>query len=268
MENGSMTLRRLTAALLLCAMIGFCPTSFAADAGDSSGWRSLFNGKDLSGWDGNPELWSVKDGLIVGQTTGPEQLAYNQFLVWRGGTVKDFEFRATIRETGNNSEIQYRSAELKGVGRWSIGGYQCDIHPAPAHNGSLYEERGRGVLSENGQTVIVDEKGQTFLVRRRDPLAVDISQWHEYAIIARGNKLVHKLDGQAVMEVTDHDPAKRSLEGLLAIQIHRGPAMRVEIKSMQLKELPPSPEVTLAQEPIPADAKLLVRPQPKAKKKK
>jgi len=267
MEKVAMTLRRLTAALMLWAMIGLCPASLAADAGDSAGWRSLFNGKDLTGWDGNPELWSVKDGLIVGQTKGPEQLAYNQFLVWRGGTVKNFELRATIRESGNNSGIQYRSAESKNTGRWSIGGYQCDIHPAPAHNGSLYEERGRGVVAENGQSVVVDQKGQRFLVQQRDPLAVDVSQWHEYSIIARANKLVHKIDGRVVMELTDHDPAKRAMEGLLAIQIHRGPAMRVEIKDVRLKELPPSPEVTPAQEPIPATAKLLVRPQPKAKKK-
>ena len=54
-------------------------------AAEEPSWRELFNGKDLSGWDGNPELWSVKDGVIVGQTAGPEQLKYNQFLIWRGG---------------------------------------------------------------------------------------------------------------------------------------------------------------------------------------
>jgi hypothetical protein len=262
-----MTLPRTTIALLLCAAACFSPAFCAADAA-SSGWRSLFNGKDLSGWDGNPELWSVKDGLIVGQTTSPKQLTYNQFLIWRGGTLKDFELRATIRQKGNNSGIQYRSVELKNVGRWSMGGYQCDIHPAPAFSAMLYHERGRGIVAQNGQSVIVDEKGQKFLVRQRAPKAVDISQWHEYTIVARGNKLVHKLDGDVVMELTDHEVAKRSLEGLLAIQIHGGPAMLVEIKDVQLKELPPSPVVTLAQEPIPADAKLLVAPRPKSKPKK
>jgi hypothetical protein len=262
-----MTLLRSTIALLLCAAAGYCSTAFAAEKTDSSGWVSLFNGKDLSGWDGNPELWSVKDGMICGKTTGPEQLKYNQFLVWRGGAPKDFELRAMIREDGNNSGIQYRSAELKEVGPWSIGGYQMDIHPAPAHNGSLYHERGRGVVAENGQSVIVDEKGQKFLVKQREPLKVDVAGWHEYTIIARGNKLVHKLDGQVVMELTDHDVAKRAMEGVLAIQIHRGPAMHVEIKDIQLKVLPPAPVVTLAQEPIPADAKLITPPKAKPKKK-
>lgn len=259
-----MNSRRFTAVMLLCAAVGLCP---ACLAGDPSGWRSLFNGKDLSGWEGNGELWSVNDGLIVGQTKGPEHLAYNQFLIWRGGTVKDFELRATIRQTGNNSGIQFRSAELTEVGPWSIRGYQCDIHPAPAHNGSIYEERGRSVLAENGQTVIVDDKGQKFLVAQRQPLAVDVAQWHEYAIVARANKLIQKIDGQVVAELTDHDAANRSMEGLLAIQIHRGPAMRVEIKDVQLKVLPPAAEVTLSQEPIPADAKPIVRPKPKPKSK-
>jgi len=263
-----MTLLRTKIALVLIAVPTCCPAVFAADPANASAWQSLFNGKDLSGWDGNPELWSVKDGLIVGQTTGPEQLAYNQFLIWRGGTLKDFELRATIRETGNNSGIQYRSAELNDVGRWSVGGYQCDIHPAPANNAMLYHERGRGIVAQNGESVIVDDKGQKFLVRQCEPMAVDIAQWHEYTIIAQGNKLVHKLDGKVVMELTDHDSAARSLEGVLAIQIHRGPAMRVEIKNVELKKLPASPVVTLSDEPLPADAKLFGGPKPKAALKK
>ena len=93
------------------------------------GFRPLFNGKDLSGWDGNPELWSVEDGCITGKTTGPEQLTYNQFLIWRGGVVKNFELRAKMKQAGNNSGIQYRSREFPEIGKWSIGGYQCDVHP-------------------------------------------------------------------------------------------------------------------------------------------
>src|SRR5687768_18491410 len=88
------------------------------------GFRPLFNGKDLTGWEGNPELWSVEDGCITGKTTGPEQLAYNQFLIWRGGVVKNFELRAKIKQSGNNTGIQYRSKELPEGGKWSVGGYQ------------------------------------------------------------------------------------------------------------------------------------------------
>src|SRR5215467_5428734 len=92
--------------------------------------RQLFNGKDLDGWEGNPESWSVQDGAITGITTDDKRLPYNQFLIWRGGagknsttknnTVKNFELRAKVRQTGNNSGIQYRSKELAQVGPWSV----------------------------------------------------------------------------------------------------------------------------------------------------
>ena len=121
--------------------------------------RSLFNGKDLSGWDGNPELWSVQNGAITGSTKADKPLPYNQFLIWRGGKVKNFELRVTLRQTGNNSGIQYRSRELTEVGKWSIGGYQCDVHPTPANNAMLYDEQGRGIVAKNGQEVIVDTAG-------------------------------------------------------------------------------------------------------------
>ncbi|HEY1081267.1 MAG TPA: DUF1080 domain-containing protein, partial [Prosthecobacter sp.] len=115
----------LTFSLLLLGLL-------SARADD--GFRPLFNGKDLTGWDGNPALWSVQDGCITGKTTGPEQLAYNQFLIWRGGNVKNFELRIKAKVTGNNTGIQYRSRELQDVGPWSVGGYQCDIHPAAPNN--------------------------------------------------------------------------------------------------------------------------------------
>lgn len=177
-------------------------------------FRSLFNGKDLTGWDGNPELWSVEDGCITGTTTGPEQLAYNQFLIWRGGELKNFELRAKIKQSGNNSGIQYRSKELPEIGKWSVGGYQCDVHPVTLNNAMVYEERGRGIIVRNGQSMVVDPQGASWLAAQRDPVEADVSQWHEYTIIARGNHLIHKIDGQVTIDLVDHDEAKRSLSGI------------------------------------------------------
>jgi putative heme-binding domain-containing protein len=225
--------------------------------------RSLFNGRDLSGWEGNPELWKVQDGLITGTTTAEAVLPYNQFLIWRGGTLKNFEFRATVRQTGNNSGIQYRSKELANVGKWSIGGYQCDIHPAPANNAMLYDERGRGIVAANGEHVIVDPQGKKWLVRQWAPIKVDVDQWNEYKIIARGNHLVHQVNGQTTCEIVDHQADERELEGLLAFQVHRGPAMKVEIKDIYLRELPDKPLVTLESNPIPKDAIEKTAPAPK-----
>ena len=204
----------------------------------ADGFKPLFNGTDLTGWDGNPELWSVEDGCITGKTTGPDQLAYNQFLIWRGGVVKNFELRVKVKQTGNNTGIQYRSKELPENGKWSIGGYQCDIHPAAPNNAMVYEERARGIICQNGQSVVIDPEGRRWLTAGREPVKVDITEWHEYTIIAQGNHLIHKLDGQVTIDLTDHEEAKRSLEGLLAFQIHRGPAMNVQIKDVMLKELP------------------------------
>ncbi len=217
--------------------------------------RNLFNGKDLSGWDGNPELWSVKDGVIIGITKADEPLPYNQFLIWRGGKVKNFELRATIRQSGNNSGIQYRSKELSEVGKWSVGGYQCDIHPTSINNAMVYDERGRGIIAKNGQQVIVDDAGVKWLVKEEPPIAVVVPEWNEYKIIARGNLLIHQVNGKTTANLIDHQSSERELEGLLAFQVHRGPAMKVEIKDIFLKELPDGELLSQEQNPIPKDAK-------------
>ena len=229
-------------------------TSFASA---QDGFKPLFNGKDLTGWDGNPELWSVEDGCITGKTTGPEQLAYNQFLIWRGGKVKNFELHAKIKESGNNTGIQYRSKELPENGKWSIGGYQCDIHPATPNNAMVYEEKGRGIIVQNGQGVVIDPEGKRWLASEHEPVKVDIAEWHEYTVIAQGNHLIHKIDGQVTIDLLDFEESKRAFEGLLAFQIHRGPAMNVQIKDVMLKELPDGGVISFEKSAIPSDAQII-----------
>ena len=231
------------------------------------GFKPLFNGKDLTGWDGNPELWSVEDGCITGKTTGPEQLSYNQFLIWRGGSVKNFELRAKIKVTGNNTGIQYRSKELPENGKWSVGGYQCDVHPAAPNNAMVYEERGRGIIAQNGQGVVIDPETKRWLASEHDPVRVDVAEWHEYTIIAQGNHLIHKIDGKLATDLLDFELAKRSLEGILAFQIHRGPAMNLQIKDVLLKELPEGGIIDFANSPIPSDAQIIEAKAPKGKGK-
>ncbi len=241
---------------------------FTSFASAQDGFKSLFNGKDLSGWDGNPELWSVEDGCITGKTTGPEQLAYNQFLIWRGGKVKNFELHVKIKETGNNTGIQYRSKELPENGKWSIGGYQCDIHPATPNNAMVYEERGRGIIVQNGQGVVIDPEGKRWLASEHEPVKVDIAEWHEYTVIAQGNHLIHKIDGKVTIDLLDFEESKRALEGLIAFQIHRGPAMKVQIKDVMLKELPDGGVISFEKSAIPSDAQIIEAKAPaKAKGK-
>ena len=228
-------------------------------------FRSLFNGKDLTGWDGNPALWSVEDGCITGRTTKPQELEYNQFLIWRGGVVKNFELRAKIRQSGNNTGIQYRSRELPEIGKWSVGGYQLDIHPTPKNNGMVYEEKGRGIITQNGQSVVIDPDGNRFVVAQREPVNVEISEWHDYTVIAQGNHLIHKIDGQVTIDLVDHEEAKRSLAGLVAFQIHRGPVMNVQIKDVMLKELPEGGVTAFEKTALPADAAPVEKGKRKAK---
>lgn len=248
-------------SLLLSALTLVCTSLFAAEGE----FRPLFNGKDLSGWDGNPELWSVEDGCITGKTNGPEHLGYNQFLIWRGGVLSNFELHAKVRQAGNNSGIQYRSHELPANGPWSVGGYQCDIHPATANNAMVYEERGRGVIIQNGQKVVIDPEGTRWLFEQREPVKVDIAEWHDYTVIARGNHLIHKVDGQVTIDLVDHDEAKRAMQGILAFQIHRGPAMRVQIKDVLLKEFPEGGVTEFDKGALPPEAKPIAPPKQKAK---
>lgn len=253
--------------LLPALLLGACLPVVALAQSASDGFVNLFNGKNLDGWDGNPELWSVEDGAITGKTKGPDHLSYNQFLIWRGGVVKNFELHAMIKVTGNNTGIQYRSKELPENGQWSIGGYQCDVHPTPANNAMVYEERGRGITAQNGQSVVTDPEGHKWLVAERDPVAVNVEEWNEYTVIAKGNHITHKVNGKVTAELTDFDEGARSLEGLLAFQIHRGPAMVVQIKDVRLKTLPEGGVTPFAKADIPNDAQEIKKPAPPAKGK-
>jgi putative heme-binding domain-containing protein len=247
--------------LALLALFG-AGQMLAADRG----FKSLFNGKNLDGWDGDPALWKVEDGCLTGTTREDQPLPYNKFLIWRGGTLKDFELRVQVRLTGsNNSGIQYRSRELKDVGPWSIGGYQCDIHPAPANNGMLYDERGRGIVAQHGQKVVVDGNGGKWITGSTGPVQeVKLDAWNEYTVIAQGNKLTHKLNGKVTAEIVDLHEAERELEGLLAFQVHRGPVMKVQFKDVRLKELPRAKLLTAKDAPIPPNAQPAGAPRPAA----
>lgn len=226
------------------------------------GFTSLFNGKDLAGWDGDPKLWRVESGIVIGTCAGPDALAHNTFLIWRGGRVKDFELRATVRVVGdNNSGIQYRSRELPDVGPWVIAGYQCDIHPAIEHTGMTYEEKGRGIFGLNGRNVMLDPDGALWLLSEHTPVAVDVSQWNEYVIIARGNHLVHKINGKVTSELIDHHEKGRALEGLLAIQLHRGNANSVHIQKLEIKPISDAALLPFDASALPAGAKKIERPR-------
>jgi hypothetical protein len=231
-------------------------TIFAAGGAEGE-FRDLFNGRDLTGWEGNPQYWSVQNGLITGRTTEESPLPFNQFLTLQGESLKNFELRMKVRVEGdNNSGIQYRSRLMPERGEYVVGGYQVDIHPKPEYNAMLYEERGRGIIAEAGQKVIIAEDGAKWIVGSTGPVSqAKMSEWNEYSVIVQGNRLVHKLNGKTTVEIVDHQVEIRALEGTIALQIHQGPPMKVQFKDIQLRKLPDGGILSPDSTPIPEDAK-------------
>jgi hypothetical protein len=233
------------------------------------GFKPIFDGETLQGWLGDPKLWSVQDNAITGVTTDEQPLKYNKFLIWHG-EVENFHLRAKVRLIGNsNSGIQYRSTHLKDEGEFVVRGYQCDIHPKPENNGMLYHERGRGIVAMHGQKVVVDSTGDKWITGTTGPVQqIKLDQWNTFEIIATGNKLVHILNGRVCAEIIDHHQDGRSMKGVVAIQVHRGPAMRVQVKDIELKRLPAGGLLSLADAPIPVDATKVAGRKLRPKKKK
>ncbi len=201
-------------------------------------YKELFNGKDLKGWEGDDRIWSVEDGLLTGNTKGVT-LEHNSFCIWTGGEVGDFELEAVFRMEGdNNSGIQYRSARYPKNGKYAVIGYQADIHPAANYIGMLYDEGGRGIAAEHGQQVTLgpaDAKDVKKLPGKVE--AVDLGKWNKLEVKAAGNHLIHKINGEVTVDVTDNDPKNAEAKGILALQVHVGPAMKVQFKSIRLKSL-------------------------------
>ena len=202
--------------------------------------RKLFNGKDLTGWDGNPKVWSVEEGVIVGRTTAESPLAENTFLIWRDGEPGDFLLRLKYRVVGGNSGVQYRS-KVVDAGKWIVGGYQADIDSGPTYSGILYEERGRGILGPRGERTVVDadgkKKGERFADAAELQKSVRSEGWNDYVIEARGERLRHYLNGKLMSETTDSERDKRAQKGILALQAHRGPPMTVQFRDIELVTL-------------------------------
>lgn len=216
----------------------------------SAAEKQLFNGKDLTGWAGNPALWSVKDGAIVGKTTAEVPTKGNTFLVWKDGEVSDFELTLKYKMTPGdekktvNSGIQYRS-KVVDEANFVVAGYQADFEYGPKYSGILYEEKGRGILAERGKKVTVsqsaDPKKPTLTVTGETGNSEEIQAginkdgWNEYKVVAKGGHLQHYINGKLTVDVTD-ETAEGAKKGVLALQLHAGPPMQVEFKDIVLDE--------------------------------
>ena len=205
--------------------------------------KELFNGKDLTGWDGDSRVWSVEDGAIVGHTKDVP-LKNNTFLIWKGGDVKDFKLTLKFKLEGGNSGIQYRSKVID-PDQWIVGGYQADMDGDNKYTGILYEERGRGILAKRGEKLTIVNKGKnkSESIGDADELAKSIHQndWNEYVVEARGIHLKHSINGKLMSETIDHDKEHRADSGVLALQVHANlpMPMTVHFRDIKLEELEP-----------------------------
>ena len=213
-----------------------------------TGMKSIFNGKNLDGWDGDPRLWSVVDGVIHGETTSENKAKGNTFLIWKDGKTKDFELRLSFRCTNkNNSGIQYRSKHIgKASNKWVVRGYQHEIrneNVLPSVSGFIYGEGiGRGRMCLVGEKAVwgadekkvVDKKPLITAEEYKELFKLD--DWNDVVIIAKGNHIQHYTNGRLVLDFKDKS-AKSLSEGVLALQLHAGNAMWAEFKDIRIKEL-------------------------------
>lgn len=199
-------------------------------------WQTLFNGRDMAGWSGDPRLWRVENGVLTGETDeAARKIGNNTFLIWQGGEPGDFELTYKARVTGgNNSGVQYRS-RIMDAKQWVVGGYQMDLHPDAPYLGMLYEEKGRGIACQRGQKVDLTDKPTVIGALERPE--VKLTEWNDYRIVARGSLLQHYVNGKLAAEIRDNDPQRRSLKGVIALQLHAGAPMKAEFRELQLRLL-------------------------------
>jgi hypothetical protein len=236
-------------ALRTTAFAGIVLTAFAAGLNaqvpplQESGFRQIFDGKSLAGWDCDPDFWRVESGEIVGETRADHQPAQNIFCIWKGGKPGDFELKLQYKLTGTtgNSGIQYRSVEMPEVARWVLQGYQADIDGEQRYTGQIYEERKRGFLALRGQIAYVPEGGKTGAIGTTgdgDELkrAIRINDWNDMDIMARGNTLIQLINGHVMSILVDDDKANRRTDGEIGIQLHKTTAaMKIESRNIRIK---------------------------------
>ncbi|TWU24270.1 Arylsulfatase [Novipirellula galeiformis] len=237
---------------------------------DKQGFVRAFDGKTLRQWSGDPQYWSVQEGALTGVTDG--SLKSNRFITWENSTIRNFDLRVKVKVTaGGNSGLQYRGTSRPDLGLDIVTGYQCDVVANnPNYNGMLYEEQGRRILAHTGEKVIIDNEGRSWVVGKLAGSEAikdfDTEAWHDYRVLVRGNHHQHWIDGHPTADLIDFDEKGRSLEGVLAVQVHVGPAMKIQYKDFKIKHLPDDlPLLKPEDHPIPSDA-YGVKPQGRSPK--
>lgn len=225
-----------------------------------NGYLKIFDGVSLDNWEGDPTYWKVENGSLVGEVTPSTLLKNNTFIIWQGGQPEDFELKLEFRITeSGNSGINYRSDQLDTI-PFALRGYQADIDGKNRYTGQNYEEKKRTTLAYRGEKVNItsqpnpDEPGSLRAnvnkncwqsrelissIEDSDSLKTTTKSegWNECHLIITGNRLQHYINGILISDVTDNDTINRKFSGMLGVQVHVGPPMKVEYRNILLKNL-------------------------------
>jgi hypothetical protein len=212
--------------------------------GDEPGFQPIFDGSTLKGWEGDPKYWRAENGVLVGEITPETVIKSNTFIIWRGGRPRDFELKLDYRITpAGNSGINYRSASVPDTvtpgNKFALRGYQFDLDGAKRYVGNNYEEKGRLFMAVRGQvTRIVGGRPPVVLStfgESTDLANVATDDWNAAHLVIRGNTLMHFLNGRLMSVTVDDDAPNRPADGLIGVQVHVGPPMKVEYRNIRLK---------------------------------
>ncbi len=237
--------KSLLAGAAVLATLAFTVKKHSAE----SGFVPMFDGKTLNGWEGDPKYWRAEDGEIIGEITPATIIKVNTFLIWKTAQPGDFELKCEYRISAKgNSGINYRSTRVDTL-PYALKGYQFDLDGKdkynlgyPKYSGQNYEERGRQFLALRGQRTTI-ETGQKPTVNdslsSKEALlkAIKYDDWNEIDLVVKGNNMKHYINGTLMSEVTDNDVANRKMSGLIGVQVHVGPAMKIEFRNMRIKQL-------------------------------
>lgn len=228
-------------ASLLFVLAFLCPAVVAEDSkGSGDGVQVLYGGGDLTGWKGRADLWSAENGEIVGRTTAENPIDGNTFLIWTGDQPENFELVAQFKIESGNSGIQYRS-KIVNEDKFVVGGYQADIDFGNRFAGILYEEKGRGILAQRGESVTIGADGKKTPKRFADSAklakGIHAGEWNDFRVVAVDNKLQHFINGAMTAEVIDEQSEKAAKKGVIALQIHQGPPMVVRFKNIKIRKI-------------------------------
>ncbi|MCM2370925.1 3-keto-disaccharide hydrolase [Aporhodopirellula aestuarii] len=241
-------IREVSFAALFVACIAVPAMADSPTAATDTEMKSLFNGTDLEGWSGDPRLWSVRDGVIHGETTEENKANRNTFLIWQDGNTADFELELSFRcNATNNSGIQYRSehnTSPKAPNKWSLKGYQHEVRNEvdfPNISGFIYGEglnRGRICLVGEKAVQKGDKKEvlETLITPAEFKELFRLDDWNDVRIVAKGRHIQHYLNGRLILDFTDSEELAL-LDGVLGLQLHAGKPMWAEFKNIRFRSL-------------------------------